>query len=347
MLDVVGRTTQLADILIAEDKIAGIVSPGLAAPDDAAIIDAHDQLVMPGLINAHTHGHGSLGKGIGDKWSLELLLNALPWAGGGLTLEDKKHAAQLNAAEMILKGCTAAYDMFFEFPTPTTEGMTLALDAYREVGVRVSLAPMMADTTFYRAVPGLLESLPEPHRQRAAAMSTAPYTEHLQACRDLFENWDHDRTWARPALGPTIPTHCSDDFIRGCRDLARDFDAGIQMHLAESKVQAVAGIERYGMSLCAHIDSLGLIGPNFVAAHGVWLDDDDINRLSDKGASVAHNPGSNMRLGSGVARAAAMRDAGLTFGLGTDGSGSSDNQNMFEAIRAGGVGFTPALTGSG
>ncbi len=335
LLDVENRSVRPADILIAGDRIAEVGAPGLAAPDEAQSIDAADRLVIPGLINAHTHGHGSLGKGIGDKWSLELLLNALPWAGGGLTLDDKKHAAQLNAAEMILKGCTAAYDMFFEFPTPTTEGMTLALAAYREVGVRISLAPMMADTTFYRAVPGLLDSLPEPHRDRAAAMATATHTEHLAACRALFESWDHDRTWARPALGPTIPTHCSDDFIRGCRDLARDFDAGIQMHLAESKVQAVAGIERYGKSLCAHIDDLGLVGPNFVAAHGVWLDDDDIKRLADRGASVAHNPGSNMRLGSGVARAAAMRDAGLTFGIGTDGSGSSDNQNMFEAIRAG------------
>ena len=335
LLDVVNRKTSAADILIAADRIIEVGPPGFAAPDEAQVIDANDRLIIPGLINAHTHGHGSLGKGLGDKWSLELLLNALPWTGGGLALEDKKHAAQLNAAEMILKGCTAAYDMFFEFPTPTVDGMTLAVEAYRDVGVRVCLAPMMADTTFYRAVPGLLDSLPDPHRQRAAAMSTATHTEHLAACKDLLDGWTHDRDWARPALGPTIPMHCSDDFIRGCRDLARDFGTGIQMHVAESKVQAVAGLDRYGKSMTAHLNDLGLIGPNFVAAHGVWFDDEDIKLLAGRGAAVAHNPGSNMRLGSGVAQAAAMRNAGLTFGIGTDGSGSSDNQNMFEAMRAG------------
>ncbi len=337
LLDVVNRTTAPADILIAGDRVTAVGAPGLDAPDGVEIIDAADRLIMPGLINAHTHGHGSLGKGLGDRWSLELLLNALPWAGGGMSLEDKKLAAQLNAAEMILKGCTAAYDMFFEFPTPTTEGMTLAIDAYRDVGVRVRLAPMMADTTFYRAVPGLLDSLPEPHRARAAKMSAATHTEHLAACTDLLDGWTHDRDWARPALGPTIPTHCTDDFIRGCRDLARDYGAGIQMHVAESKAQAVAGLERYGKSMAAHLNDLGLIGPDFVAAHGVWLDDADLALMADRGASVAHNPGSNMRLGSGVARAVAMRDAGVTFGIGTDGSASSDNQNMFEAMRDGAV----------
>jgi 5-methylthioadenosine/S-adenosylhomocysteine deaminase len=106
------------------------------------------------------------------------------------------------------------------------------------------------------------------------------------------------------------------------------------MHLAESKVQATAGITRYGKTLAAHLDALGLLGPRFVGAHGVWLDDDDLKLLRDRGASIAHNPGSNLRLGSGIAPAAKMRNIGLTFGIGTDGAASSDNQNMFEAMRA-------------
>lgn len=334
VLDVVARKVCLQDILIRNGSIVDVGPAEMAVAEGTVVIDATDCIVMPGLINAHTHGHGSLGKGLGDKWSLELLLNALPWAGAGLTLEEKETAAQLNAAEMILKGCTAAYDMFFEFPSPSKEGLRLAARAYNEIGVRVQLAPMMADTTFYQAIPGLLDSLPAPHRALANAMSTASHQEHLAACADMLNAWDHDRDWARPALGPTIPLHCSDEFLRGCRDLAKDFDAGIQMHLAESKVQATAGITRYGKTLAAHIDSLGLIGPRFVGAHGVWLDDDDLKIIRDRGASIAHNPGSNLRLGSGIAPAAKMRDSGINFGIGTDGSASSDNQNMFEAMRA-------------
>lgn len=334
VLDVAGRTVQPADILIDGDRIAEVGAPGLVAPDDARVVNAEDRLVIPGLVNSHTHGHGSLGKGLGDKWSLELLLNAAPWVSGGFTLEDKKLAAQLNAAEMVLKGCTAAYDLYFEFPTPSVEGLNAIVDGYAEVGVRVVLAPMMADTTLFDAIPGLLDALPETHREHVANMKAAPADAHLQACATMVADWTHDLLRARPALGPTIPLHCTDNFIRGCRDLASDFDLPVQMHLGESKVQALSGITKYGKTLTAHLDSLGLLTPRFTGAHGVWLDGDDMRRLADNGSSIAHNPGSNLRLGSGIAPVFEMMEAGVGVGIGTDGSASSDNQNMFEAMRA-------------
>ena len=105
------------------------------------------------------------------------------------------------------------------------------------------------------------------------------------------------------------------------------------MHVAESKVQAVVGVKRYGTTLVGHLHKLGLLAPNFTAAHAIWLDDDDIARLADAGASVAHNPGSNLKLGSGLAATRKLRDRGVTFGIGTDGCISSDNLNMFEAMR--------------
>ena len=222
VVDIANRHVGPADILIEGDTIREVGPPGLAAPDDAQAITASDRLIMPGLVNAHTHGHGSLGKGLGDKWSLELLLNASPWTSGGFTLEDKRLAAQLNAAEMVLKGCTAAYDMYFEFPTATVDGIEAILQGYRDLGLRVTLAPMMADITLFRAIPGLLEALPEPLRDRAAAMSAAPFEEHITACRKIVQSpaFDGDTAW--PALGPTIPLHCTDSFLTACRDLAAE-----------------------------------------------------------------------------------------------------------------------------
>ncbi len=334
MLDIAQRSVSPADILIAGDTIAEIGQPGMAAPAEAQPVDASDRLVMPGLVNAHTHGHSTLGKGRGDKWSLELTLNASAGISGGFTLEDKHTAALLNAAEMVLKGCTAAYDMCMELPTPTIEGMSAVGSAYAELGVRVVLAPMMADMTLYQAIPGLMEALPAPHRSQVEKMIAAPHAEHLAVCRDLLHDWPFDRDQVRPALGPTIPLHCSDDFIRGCRDMAEAYDAGIQMHLAESKVQAIASLKRYGKTLVAHLDDLGSLGPRFTGAHCIWLDDDDLQRLHDRGATVAHNPSANLRLGSGIAPAKQMLDLGIGVGVGTDGAGSSDNQNMFEAMRA-------------
>jgi guanine deaminase len=333
VLDIATRKVSEADILIGGGTILEIGAPGLAAPEAAEVIAAEGMLVMPGLINAHTHGHGSLAKGIADKWTLELLLNAAPWTGGGYTLEDKRLAAQLNAAEMVLKGCTAAYDMYFEFPTASPEGVDVIVAGYRVLGMRVVLAPMMADITLFHAIPGLLEALPDPLRTRAAEMRAAPQAEHIRVCREILKNWTHDRDVARPALGPTIPLHCTDDFLTHCRDLAGEYDVGIQMHLAESRVQAVAAPSRYGKSLAAHLDDLDLLSPRFTGAHCVWLDDEDMRRMADSGASIAHNPGSNLRLGSGIACARAMLEHGIPVGIGSDGSGSSDNQNMFEAMR--------------
>ena len=111
LLDIAKRKAAPADILIKGDTIAEIGRPGLAAPAGAAVVDAKNRLMHPGLINAHTHSPGNLGKGMGDLWSLELLLTASQWIGGGRTLEDKHLSAMIGAAEMVLKGCTAAYDL--------------------------------------------------------------------------------------------------------------------------------------------------------------------------------------------------------------------------------------------
>jgi len=131
----------------------------------------------------------------------------------------------------------------------------------------------------------------------------------------------------------TIPHHCSDDFIRACADLAKEYGVGLHSHVAESKVQAIVGLQRYGKTLTAHLDDLGALGPHFTVAHGVWLDADDMRRLGDHGASVAHNPGSNMRLGNGLADMRAMLDHRVNVGVGTDGANCSDNQNVYEAMR--------------
>ena len=137
----------------------------------------------------------------------------------------------------------------------------------------------------------------------------------------------------RLALAPTIPHHCSEAFLRAARRLAAEHEAGFHTHLAESKVQALAGMRLYGRTQTAWLDSLGVLGPRFTAAHAVWLDRDDMRRLGDAGASVAHNPGSNARLGNGLAAARALLDAGVRVGIGTDACTCSDNLNMFEAMR--------------
>ncbi len=333
VLDIAEHAARPADILIASDTIAAIGPPGLAAPQDAIVLDASDRMLMPGLINAHTHGHGNLAKGMGDVWTLELLLNAGPYLNGHRSLEDKYLSGLLGGLDMIRCGTTACYDLMHEFPLPTADGLAAVARGYSEAGLRVVLAPMVADHSFYQAIPGLIDALPPALARAVERFRLAPAEETLAALRTIVTDWRGDGGRTRIALAPTIPLHCSDAFIIGCRDLADEFGAGLQMHLAESRVQAVSGLRRYGKTLTAHLDALGLLGPNFTGAHGVWLDGDDIGRLADRGCAIAHNPGSNMRLGSGIAAARQMAARGVALGIGTDGASCSDNQNMFEAMR--------------
>jgi 5-methylthioadenosine/S-adenosylhomocysteine deaminase len=333
VLDIAAGTADFADILIEGDTIREIGPPGLPAPGDAVEISAHRRLLHPGLVNAHTHGHGNLGKGMGDRWTLELLLTAAPWLVGNRTAEDGYLSTQLGAVEMVMKGCTACYDLSFEWPVPTAEGLALAGKAYADVGMRAVVAPMIADRSFFEAIPGLMDALPPALQVRAAELRLPPAEATLSGMRAALADWSLNRDQVRPAVAPTIPHHCSDTFILGCADLAREFDIALHSHVAESKVQAVTGIRVYGCTQTAHLDRLGVLGPQFTVAHGVWLDHDDMARLGDRGASVAHNPGSNMRLGSGLADARAMLDRRVNLGIGTDGSNCSDNQNMYEAMR--------------
>ena len=322
-----------ADILIEGGRIGAIEPWGRINPGDVRVIDARDRIVIPGLINAHMHGHGNLSKGIGDRWTLELLLNAGPWASRLDNLDATYIAASVGAVEMLLKGCTACYDLFVAFPTPSLEGLAAVGRAYADAGMRAVVAPMMADRTFYAAIPGLTDALPDELRAEVMRMASASGAENLGACETAIKAWPFDRDRVRPALAPTIPLHCADEFMAGAARLAREHGIGYHTHLGESKIQAVSGLARYGVTLTRHLDDLGILGPNFTAAHAVWLDRDDIARMGDHGASVAHNPGSNMRLGSGIAPARRMLSAGVHLGIGTDGASCSDNLNMFEAMR--------------
>jgi cytosine/adenosine deaminase-related metal-dependent hydrolase len=332
---------EFRDILIEGDRIADVTAPGNVTRE-AETIDASRMLIIPGLVNAHTHAHGNLAKGVADRWPLEVFLNWGPWS-LGRTVEHYRVAALIGAAEMVRKGCTAAYDLFAEYPTPSVVGIEAVARSYQEIGVRAAIAPMMADRSLYEAMPGFIDVLPTDVKREIAEIRYAPAQTTVEACRVIAQSWAIPTDQVKFALGPTIPHHCSDDFLRALRDLACEFGLDIHMHVAESKPDVLAGIDRYGKTAVAHLQDLGILGPRFIAAHCVWLDDNDMARFADHGVMVAHNPGANMKLGSGLADVRAMIQRGITVGVGADGSRSSDNQNMFEAMRL--AAFTSRVVG--
>jgi 5-methylthioadenosine/S-adenosylhomocysteine deaminase len=194
-----------ADMLVEDGFIRAIEPPGRITRGNIEIVEAADRLLVPGLVNGHTHAHGGLGKGaVGDRVPLEVFLSASGAINGSRTLEDKRLSAALTAVELVRKGCTAAYDLFVEYPVPSREGVDMVAEAYSMVGMRAVIAPMMADRTLYKALPGLIESLPPPLHEQVRQMRVAPYEASVAAAREVLAGWRHNRDRLRPALGPTI-----------------------------------------------------------------------------------------------------------------------------------------------
>ena len=322
-----------ANILVERDRIVA-VGATVTAPATAREIDATGRLVVPGLMNAHTHAASHLARGRAGNWTLEDLLVHAPANYGFRSPEDDYLSAALGAIEMLKTGCTAAYDLYMAIPAITSEGMEAVVRAYSDAGMRAVVAPAVADIVFYRTVPGLLDLLPDDLRGVVEAMQPAPTKGLLELTEQVIRRW-HGAADGRvhTAVAPTIPNQATDEFLAGCARLAREYGVGVHTHLAESKVQVIESQRRWGKTIVERLADHGLLDARFVGAHAIWLTGDDIRRLGDAGAAVAHNPGSNLRLGCGIAPVREMLDAGLAVGLGTDGSVCADNQNLFEALR--------------
>src|SRR5262249_4105534 len=196
------------------------------------------------------------------------------------------------------------------------------------------VAPAMADLVFYQTVPGLLDLLPADLRRTVDGLVAAPTAGVLQIAEETVRRWQGTASGRiSVAVAPTIPGQCSDAFFSDCVRMARDYGVGLHTHLAVFKVMVLASQRLWGMSLLGLLAVRDALGSRFVGAHGVWLTDDDIRQLADAGAAVVHNPASNLKLGCGIAPVREMVEQGLTVGLGTDGAMSSDNLNLFEAMR--------------
>jgi 5-methylthioadenosine/S-adenosylhomocysteine deaminase len=295
LLDASTRSAPAADLLVIDGRIAAIGAPGMAGPTDAQLFDASHLLMHAGLVNGHTHGSTNFSKATHDRWTLELLLSgAGEWA-TNQSLEHKHLNTYLGAVEMLQKGCTSCYDLTFGFPLVSVDELFAIGQAYLDAGMRAVVAPMLQDISFYKAIPGLWDALPRAQRELLDA-SDGDTGAILRSMEDALRRWPHDPAQVRLGIAPTIPLHCSDALTRGCARLAAEYRAPLQSHVAESKVQAVAALQRWGVSLTAHFEALGMLGPTFTVAHGVWPRTDRRSRTT-RAATCGSAPASPMHAG--------------------------------------------------
>ena len=333
VVDPQSGTADRKDLLIEDGKIAAIGAPGTLVTGAARRHDARDRLIVPGLVNAHTHGHANLMKGVADAWTLEASLTNGPWLAGTRDPQMIYLSTLLGAIDMLSKGCTACFDLVYEFPRPTRDGFAAAARAYADAGMRAVLAPMVADQSLFQSIPGLAGALPRDLGKAVGEFSLAKGDRTLAAVEEIVADRANLPDGVTLAIAPTIPHHCSERFLRDCMDLADRHQLPIHMHIAESRLQAVVARKLYGRSAVRYLNDFGMLRPGFTAAHCVWIDEYDLDLLAEQGCSIAHIPASNFRLGSGVAHVRPMLERGINVGLATDGANSSDSLSMLQAMR--------------
>ena len=268
-------------------------------------IDATGQIVMPGLINTHTHAPMVLYRGLADDLSLTEWLNKYIFPAEAKTVSPEfvRAGTRLALAEMIESGTTTFADMYYFEEEIARET--------KEAGMRGVLGQTII--------------------QFPVADAKTPADGLARA--ETFISQFKDDPLITPAVAPHALYTLDGPTLKAARDLSKRYSVPTLIHVAETRDEVQTARERFRGSPVAYLDSLGFLGPGVLAAHGVWVSDADIAILKARSVGVSHNPESNMKLASGAAPVPAYLRADIAVGLGTDGAASNNDLDMFEAMR--------------
>ncbi len=308
---------------------------------DARVLGSEQVAVLPGLVSAHHHAAGvsHIQQGVADDvlepWLLQLRR---------MRPTDPYLDTLLTSARLLRSGVTSVVEVHQCRGTAdaSVERIRGALRGYDEAGIRVAFAPGVANQNQLVNASGpdelqqFLDGLPADARRAAETMLPGPDhlqpDEYLALIDTLWQQYvDHPRIdiW----YGPPGPNWVSDDFLVKIAERAAAHHTSIQTHLSESLYEKLYGPRTYGESVVLHLKALGVLGPRFSLAHAVWLTDAEIAVLAETGTAVSHNPSSNLRLRAGIAPSRALVEAGVTTGLGLDGHGFDDDDDIFREMR--------------
>jgi 5-methylthioadenosine/S-adenosylhomocysteine deaminase len=290
---------------------------------DHAVEDWGDVAVLPGTVNGHAHTFQALLRGYGDdlpfaQWRDRVLYPLSET----LTREGIRAGALLDFAEMARAGVTTVADFFYLHDGGNENAMAV-VEAAREIGIRVVLARAMYDWA----------GAPKRYQETVA--------QSVENFHELHEALRSDRmAFAHPA--PHSLHAASPDMIRAGAELALDLGLPFHIHVAEAAYERDQMIERHGVSPVRVLDGMGALSDRTVMVHCVWVDDDDLALISERGARVVHNPGANAFLGDGVAPLRKMLERNIPVCLGTDGGCTNSRQSVFDEMRTAAL-FAKAL----
>ena len=326
------------DILIENGRISAIGSDLAVAPD-AVVIDGKDRLVMPGLINAHTHSSETFFRGRYEGMPLEIwLLYAYPLLMGPAIGQRLLYLrSMLLAMESLRNGVTTLCDDFFDPPAHDLSRLSTVFKAYKDAGIRANVSSAAMNIHTLDALPYAREVIPQELQDAldfGPAISAHAYMDY---CRSAFSSLHGTAGRINFMIAPSAPQRCTPELLQACHELAVKMGVPLHTHVLETKTQAVTGPELYGKSLIAFMHDLGILSRNTTIAHSVWVSQQDIEKMGDARCSVAHNAISNHKLGAGIAPVRLLLNAGVAIGLGTDGVSSNDTARIFDVMRVAGL----------
>lgn len=281
------------DIVIENDKISDLVSNYSGKCDE--VIDATNKIVMPGLINCHTHLGMSIFRATNDNLNLNDWLNNKIWPiENNMTDEDIYYTTLLSCLEMIKTGTTCGNDMYF--------GCNGSLKAIKEANIRMLFSRCLMDN--------------DNHGEQ-----------RIEEFLKLY-NDNKDNSLIKFAVAPHALYTCSEDYLKKCSDLAIKLNIPFHIHFCENESEAKDIEKKYQCDPVEALDKIGILKNKLILAHGTFISDKGLEILKNKDASIAHNPISNLNLGCGIADVAKYQKF-VNVGLGTDGQGSGNNMNLF------------------
>jgi len=300
------RLIQDGAVAVRGDSIVAVgPSADIAAQYDAAkVVDAHGAIVMPGLINGHAHVDMSLFRGMADDLGLDEWLKKyiFPAEARNVTEDFVVWGTRLGVLEMLRGGTTTYADMYY-FEDAVAR-------VTKEAGMRGVLGETILD-------------FPAPDNKRVA--------QALEYTQKFIDHWKGDPLIVA-AVAPHSMYTCSEKTLQDAAALARKNHAPILIHIAEAPFELQLSREKYGVTPVAYLGREGILGPDVIGAHCVWVDQADIADMVHYGVGCINNPSSNMKTAAGVSPVPDMLAAGQAVGLATDGAASNNNQDMFEEM---------------
>ena len=290
-------------LLIKDDLIAEIADE-IDESNIDKVIDAEGKILLPGLVNTHTHLSMTLFRGLADDLSLDSWLNDHIWPMEANLNGDYCYiGALLGAVELIKSGTTTFSDMYFY--------MEDVARAVEDAGIRAVLSYGMIDF-------GIEEKREAEIKENMALFN---------ACNGMADGR------IKVFFGPHSPYTASEELLVKVRELADEYGIGIHIHVGETQKEINDSLDERGLRPFEYLEKIGFLGPDVVAAHCVWLSDNEIEIIKKHGVKVSHNPCSNMKLASGIAPVSKLIENGICVSIGTDGASSNNNLDLIEELK--------------